>query len=397
MKINKYSYLTLLGHVCTDINQGALPAILPFLVLHNNLSYASAAGLIFASNSVSSVVQPLFGYLGDRVFWPWLMSLGVFLAGAGIATIGFWDGYWAIFFAVVVSGVGIALFHPEGGKIAGLVAGENKGSGISIFAVGGNIGFALGPVIAATALSAWGLKGTAVFLLPTTATAIVILTCLKNLRAFAPQKKERTAAGKTLQKDDWSSFAKLSACITCRSVVSFGMMTFIPLYFINVLMQPEVEASARLTLYSVAGAVATLSGGHLADRFGFNRMIKICFTALPPLLLLFCLSGGARIATLLLIPIALSINGPHGIMIALGQKFLPGRIGTASGISLGLTVSIGGMLAPGLGWIGDHFGLSAAMYTIAGVACLAMLFAYRTPMPREEEPAVLAVSTEPAE
>ena len=382
MKINKYSYLTLLGHICTDINQGALPAILPFLVLHNDISYASAAGLIFAANSVSSVVQPLFGYLGDRVFWPWLMGLGVFLAGAGIAMIGFLDGYWAIFSAVVVSGVGIALFHPEGGKIAGLVAGENKGSGLSIFAVGGNIGFALGPIIAAAALTAWGLKGTVVFLIPTTATAIVVFACLKKLHAFSPQKKKKTVAGEAVQKDDWPSFAKLSACITCRSVVSFGLITFIPLYFINVLAQPEVAASARLTLYSVAGAIATLSGGHLADRFGFNRVIRICFTALPPLLLFFCLSGSARLATLLLIPIALSISGPQATMIALGQKFLPNRIGTASGITLGLTVSIGGMLAPGLGWIGDHFGLSAAMYTIAAVALLATLFAYRTPAPK---------------
>ena len=384
MKVSKYSYLTLLGHICTDINQGALPAILPFLVAHSDISYASAAGLIFAANSVSSVVQPLFGYLGDRVFWPWLMAAGVFLAGAGIAMIGFLDGYWSIFFAVMLSGVGVALFHPEGGRIANMVAGEGKGTGMSIFAVGGNIGFALGPVIASAALAAWGLKGTAVFLIPTTTMALVIFACLKNLRTFAPAKPAETAAGESALEDDWPSFFKLVACITFRSAANYGLMAFIPLYFINVLMQPEVAASTRLTLYSVTGAFATLCGGRLADRYGFNRVIKAGFTTLPPLLLLFALTKNAAVATLLIIPIALSLSGPYSTMIALGQKFLPNRIGMSSGITLGLTISVGGMLAPGFGWIGDRFGLSVAMYTVAGVALLASVCAYQIPIPKAE-------------
>lgn len=166
MKANKYSLLTMFSHICTDINQGALPAILPFLVAEKDINYTAAAGLVFAANSVSSFIQPLLGYLGDRVSWPWLMGLGIFLAGAGLALIGFMDSYWAIFAAAMLSGVGIALFHPEGGKIANLVAGKNKGAGISIFAVGGSIGFALGPIIAASSLTAFGMKGTIVLLIP---------------------------------------------------------------------------------------------------------------------------------------------------------------------------------------------------------------------------------------
>lgn len=383
MKIHKYSYLTLLGHICTDINQGALPAILPFLVLQKQIGYASAAGLIFAANSVSSVVQPLFGYLGDRVFWPWLMGLGVFLAGAGIAMVGFLDSYWAIFFAVMVSGVGIALFHPEGGKIANIVAGENKGAGIGVFAVGGNIGFALGPIIASTALRMWGLKGTLVFLIPSIAMSLVVLACLPGLHAFSPQKHGEAVKDESAEKDDWPSFLKLSACITCRSVISYGMITFIPLYFISVLRQPEVAASARLTLYSVAGAVATFYGGRLADRFGFNRVVRTCFTMLLPMLLFFSLSQNVILSTLLLVPIAFFLSGSHATLIALGQRFLPNRIGTSSGITLGLTISIGGMLAPGVGWIGDHYGLSMAMYAVCAVAFLAVLIAYWVPVPEE--------------
>ena len=378
MRYNKYSLLTMFGHICTDINQGALPAILPFLVLEKGLSYASAAGLIFASSSVSSLVQPLFGYLGDKVSWPWLMGLGALLAGSGLACIGFLDQYWAIFLAVMVSGIGVALFHPEGGKIANLVAGEKKGMGIGIFAVGGNIGFALGPIIVSVAIAIWGLKGTAVLLIPGIAMMLVMLGCLSNLRSvIADARTTRSRTTDVSSRDDWRAFSLVGVGVTCRSIIAYGMTTFIPLYFAAVLMLSEVSASARLTLFSVVAATATLVGGHLADRIGFTRVIRGGFIILAPLLFLFPAVGNVHLATLLLLPIAFTLNGPHGSMIALGQKYVPNHIGTSSGIMLGLAVSVGGMVAPGIGWIGDHFGLTTAMYTVAAFSVPMLLLAYR--------------------
>lgn len=382
MKINKYSLMTMCGHICTDINQGALPALLPFLVLNKGISYASAAGLIFAANSVSSFVQPLLGWLGDKVSWTWLMGLGIFLAGAGTAVIGFLDNYWAIFFAVMVSGLGVAIFHPEGGKIANLTAGEKKGAGIAIFSVGGNIGFALGPVIASAALGLFGMKGTAVFLLPAVLMPLIVLLNLKKLNRLASESRSRKLAGQgTEEADDWPSFFKAASCVTARSIVAYGLTTFIPLYFAAVLMFSEVSASSTLTLFSVVAAVATLAGGQVADRVGFNRIIRVCFTLLVPLLLLFPMVGSPALAVFLLAPIAIVMNAPQSANIALGQKFLPNHIGTSSGIMLGLAVSVGGMVAPGIGWVGDNYGLTAAMFTIAGFSALVMLLAWLIPNP----------------
>jgi FSR family fosmidomycin resistance protein-like MFS transporter len=380
MKYNRYSVLTMFGHICTDINQGALPALLPFLVLHKDISYASAAGLIFAANSMSSFIQPLFGYLGDRVSWPWLMGLGSCLAGGGLALVGFLDSYWAIFAAVTVSGIGVALFHPEGGRMANLAAGENKGAGIALFAVGGNIGFALGPIITSIALAVLGLKGTIVFLLPALSMAMAVLVSLKNLSRISSESQNKKPDGKQSQeKDDWKSFFKVSACITSRSVVTYGLTTFIPLYFAAVMMLPETAASATLTLYSAVAATATLFGGQAADRLGFHRVIRGGFLLLVPLMLIFPMINSVHLAIFLLVPIAVSANAPQGATIALGQKFLPGHIGTSSGIMLGLAVSIGGMVAPGIGWVGDKCGLPAAMYVVAAFAVLTMCLAFLIP------------------
>ncbi|NLW77849.1 MAG: MFS transporter [Ruminococcaceae bacterium] len=382
------------GHICTDINQGALPAILPFLVANNNISYASAAGLVFAASSVSSLVQPLCGYFGDKVSWPWLMGLGVLLAGGGLAMIGFLDNYWAIFFAVMLSGIGIALFHPEGGKIANVVAGEKKGTGMSIFAVGGNIGFSIGPILASVALTAWGLRGTVIFLVPAVIMALVIFARIKTLREFSAHNAKKNQTAGQAQKDNWPAFALVSTGITFRSIMGYGLTTFIPLYFIGVLAQTEVAASGSLTLYAIIGAVATLLGGRLADRFGFNRIIRIAFTALVPLLLIFSVSNNVYFATFMLVPIAFAMSGAHSTMIVLGQGFLPNRVGLSSGIMLGLTVSIGGMLAPVIGWVGDNYGLPAAMYTITGVAVLALVIAYLIPNPDKLKKGAPAASVE---
>ncbi len=380
MKYNRYSLLSMFGHICTDINQGALPAFLPFLVLHKNISYASAAGLIFAANSMSSVIQPFFGYLGDRISLPWLMGIGAFLAGSGLACVGFLDSYWAIFMAVAVSGIGIALFHPEGGRMANLVAGKNKGAGIALFAVGGNIGFALGPIIASVALTALGLKGSVVFLIPAISMLILVLFSLKKLNHISSRTQRQTKAGThPVGKDDWKSFFKVSTCITSRSIVTYGLTTFIPLYFSAVMMLSETAASASLTLYSIVAAAATLLGGRMADRLGFYRTIRGSFLLLVPLMVIFPMVGNVYWSILLLIPIAVFLNAPQGATIALGQKFLQNHLGTSSGIMLGLAVSIGGMVAPGIGWIGDRYGLPLAMYVIAIFGAFTMVLAFMIP------------------
>ena len=150
MKFKKsvYSYIMMLGHLCADLGGGALPAILPFLIAQKGITYTQAAGLTFALSSIGSAIQPIFGSMADKTSRPWLMSLGIFMAGCGISSLGFLDSYWAMFVAVAFTGIGAALFHPDGGRMANYVSGEKKGKGISLFAVGGNMGGACGPMLA---------------------------------------------------------------------------------------------------------------------------------------------------------------------------------------------------------------------------------------------------------
>ena len=107
----------MIAHLCDDLNQGALVAVIPFLVLHNGYSYAEVTALLLASNAASAVIQPLFGWLGDKKPRPWLMALGIFLAGIGMAGVGVLPNYPLIMASAMLSGIGVAMFHPEGGRL----------------------------------------------------------------------------------------------------------------------------------------------------------------------------------------------------------------------------------------------------------------------------------------
>ena len=381
MKLKKsaYSYVMMFGHLCADLGGGALPAILPFLISQKGISYAAAAGLTFALSSIGSAVQPLFGSMADKTSRPWLMSLGIFMAGCGISMLGFLENYWAMFIAVAFTGIGSALFHPDGGRMANYVAGEKKGKGISLFSVGGNMGGAIGPMLVVFGMTIMGgLHGTAILAIPAFAMAAFMVTQHGNLAEFAAEGNKATKAAIAAgQKDDWKSFYKLTGVVFLRSVLTVGMSTFIPMYWMNVLMQSEARSGSVTTILSLSGAIATLIGGNLADRYGFNKTIKAGLTLLIPCLAVITISRSVVLSTIMLIPASMFLNFAFSPSVALGQKFVPNHLGLASGITMGLAYSFGGIVSPLLGKIADMSGLPTVMWilvAISVVACAASFF-----------------------
>lgn len=147
-----------IGHLVTDIYQGALPAILPFLKARLCLSYAMAGVILMAANFTSSIMQPLFGYLSDQKEKLILLPLGCLAAGLGLALLPAPSHYVFILLLVMVSGLGVAAYHPKSYKTAHFFTGKNLATGMSVFSVRGNLGFALGPMIALTIVTRLGFE-----------------------------------------------------------------------------------------------------------------------------------------------------------------------------------------------------------------------------------------------
>jgi FSR family fosmidomycin resistance protein-like MFS transporter len=365
------------GHLFTDVAQGSVPALLPFLVVKDHLSYAAVSALVLAATISSSVIQPVFGHLSDRRSLPWLMPLGPALGGIGIALAGLAPNYGLTFAAIVLSGIGVASFHPEGSRFANYVSGARRASGMSLFSVGGNIGFALGPVLVTPLVLAFGLHGTVFVLIPTLLMAGVLVVELPRLKRF----RTDVAAGRVKRSDQpeaWGPFTVLSGVIALRSFVYFGMVTFIPLYYVQVLHAGKALGNAALTAMLVGGAIGTLIGGPLADRFGRRAVLIGSMIVLPPLVVGFLVSGPALALVFATVAGAATI-ATFAVTIVMGQEFLPGRLGVSAGVTIGLSIGLGGVGAPLLGLLADAHGLRAVFEVVAVLPLLALVLALALP------------------
>jgi FSR family fosmidomycin resistance protein-like MFS transporter len=381
----KYRHVSLLsfGHLATDINQGALPAMLPFFIVAYDLSYTAAAGIVFAANMASSIIQPLFGHVADRQSKPWLLSIGLMLAGLGLALTGISPSYRWIMVLAIVSGIGIAAYHPEAARLVNFAAGAKKGTAMSFFGVGGTIGFAAGPLIVTGALLHWGLKGTLVLIVPVTIMSLVMTSQFSTFESLgALRNRKRSISDTEASKDNWGAFSRLTFTIIGRSIMFYGLNTFIPIYWINGLNQSKAAGAMALTIFAGSGIIGNLLGGSLADRIGQKKVMLLGFFGLTLFLPILIFLDNVQMATLLLIPIGLMLYGTYSPAIVLGQNYLPNRVGLSSGVTLGVAVAIGGAAAPLIGKIGDLYGIWFALASIAFLPIFFALLTLTLPVPQ---------------
>jgi MFS transporter, FSR family, fosmidomycin resistance protein len=366
------------GHLFTDLNQGAVAALVPFLTAERGISLAAAGALVFAATVSSSIVQPLFGIFSDRRPIPALMPLGVLLAGCGMALVGVAPTYPLILLCVVASGIGVAAFHPEAARFANYVSGTGRARGMSFFSVGGNAGFALGPALTTPLVLLFGLPGVLFLALPAVAMAAVLFHELPRMLSFKPEAVEGEEKVEDASPEHWGPFARMVGVVIVRSFVYFGLVAFVASYYERVLDVSPAVGNTALTLMLFGGAAGTLTMGPLADRFGRRTVLGASMLALPPLVFCFTLAG-PFVGMALLVLVGAATVGTFGITVVMGQEYLPGRIGLAAGITMGLSIGLGGIGAPLLGLVADSRGLSFTMLIIAVLPVLGLLLALTLP------------------
>lgn len=377
---HRYSYLMMIAHLCDDLNQGALVAVIPFLVLHNGYSYAEVTALLLASNAASAIIQPLFGWLGDKKPRPWLMAAGIFLAGIGMAGVGVLPNYPLIMASAMLSGIGVAMFHPEGGRLGNLTAGEQKGKGMSIFAVGGKLGFTFGPLVATAAITLWGLPGTLIFIIPSTLCAAILLSQNKALLSYSNPDKQ--SSDDSLYQDNWVGFGFVMGAISCRSIMYYAFLSFIPLFLVYNLGQEEAFASSVISLFALVCAVGTIASGWAGQLLGAKKLIIVSYACVAIEVVIFAFNGSLIVALILIALLALTCDISYPSAVAMGQSFVPHHLGMASGLSFGVMVCIGGLMTPVFGLIGDYFGLQVVMLCVTAIALLGIIITLFIPKNR---------------
>lgn len=368
-----------ISHFLIDITGTAIPAIMPLLKKMLALSYTQIGVVIMLSNLTSSIVQPCFGYLSDRVEMKWLLPVSTALAYAGFSCIGVTSTYAMLAGLVMLQGFGVACYHPEGFKAMHYFAGTRKATGLAIFQVGGNLGLAFGPLLVMYAVEYKNLPGTLLFLvmgLPMVAVLLFYLGDLtshmrgKSRKGVAKEGTRVNASGK--EQGVWASMSFLVAAVSLRSWAHMGLVAFVPFYYTTVLGGEALTAGKLVFAFLMGGALGTLVGGLAADRIGYKNLFSLSLALSFPLLLLFLQATGLWVFIILFLTGIVLISS-FSVTVAMGQEILKDWLGTASGLMLGLVIGIGGVGAGLLGMVADRWGILFVLKLIAAMPAMALI------------------------
>ena len=370
----KRTSITLLSisHACVDVYQGTVAALVPLFVAERAYTYAAASGVVLAASLLSSMAQPAFGVLTDRWAVPWLLPVSTLLGGVGVALTGLTGDYALTLLFVAMSGVGVAAYHPEAARMA-REAGAGDHTAMAWFSTGGNIGFALAPLMVAGIAAAGGLRWTPLLIVPALVGTAMALPALRG-----PAKRRGTGSRRPIAvgRDDKASFTRLSLAVVFRSIAFGGLSTFVALYAQQRMNGSAAAGTAALFLLFLGGAVGSVLGGPVAGRWGrvtaSRRSYVLSAVAIAGVVLV---PGPALFPFVALTSAALYV--PFSLQLTLAQDYLPTRVGTASGVTLGLTVSIGGITSPLIGRLADTTSLQIALAPLIVMPVLSWLM-FRT-------------------
>ncbi|MBM4794430.1 MFS transporter [Streptomyces sioyaensis] len=389
-------------HMVNDLYQGAIPAMLPFLMSQRHYSYAAVSGLAFAASGVSSLFQPLFGVLSDRKTRSWLVPTGFCTAALGVMAAGLSGNYLVTWLCVALAGIGIAAYHPPATSQARAAGGSSQ-KAMSIFSVGGTIGGALAPTLVTLVIGGVGFAGSYLLAIPALVTALLwgLKGSWMRARGHTPAaplvtgasgKAGSAANGRT---DDWRSFARLVAVVAGWSIPYVTVTAMVSLHAQRDLGQSAAAGAVVLSTYTACGAVGTLLGGWVGDRYGRMTSVRVGYLVALPALLGIAWAPAFPVLVLCAGVFGVALFLPFAAQVTLAQDYLPNRPGTASGLTLGLAMAAGGLCSPAFGWLADANGLPAVFYALLAVFVVPVVMALRLPERTLNVPDVPA--TPPAE
>ena len=346
-----------LSHMVTDLSQGALPVLLPSLKTALDLSYTQIGVIVLVQNLTSSIIQPLFGMITDKVSLPWLLPISIFLSGLGLSITGFMTSYPALLLSVIIGGLGVAGFHPQASKSVHFVSSDAlRGRSMGLFSVGGNFGMAVGAsfMMFLTTLPG-GLYNSVWFVVPSSITALLIWRYLDKVspQSFQRAGKLETAKPKFIRLQP---LLILLTFIFFRSTLHAGLSTYIPIYYVNYLNGSPIYAGYLLSLFLIGGVFGTFVGAMLSDKFGRKTILTFSMVVVLPMVAAIPFTSGA-LTMILLVFTGFSLISSFATTLVLSQEMMPGYEGMASGLTIGLTIGLGGVGVTGLGYIADLYGV----------------------------------------
>lgn len=363
------------AHLVTDLYSPVLPAILPLLIAEQGYSFFLAGLIVTVFNLTSSMMQPLVGWLYDTRGLAVHISVTVLISATFISVIGLLNNYYLVLASVAIAALGHALFHPSAlGTVSRLTRDASRGRITSYFVIGGNLGYAVGPICAGVAVGLMGLPGLVILAIP----GIVMAAVLRYVLP-APGRREVPAPSSRRERPARRAIALLVAASGLRAWAIFGSVAFLPT-ILTLRGIDLVTANLLVSGMLIAGVVGQLVGGTLSDRYGRKEYTLIgLVTAIPPFLVFLMTDGIVSLVAMIIFGFILWST--FAVTVAMAHEIAPGNVGLVSGLMLGLAVGVGGMGVAATGWIADATSLSVGLMTIPVAIALAVPLFLAVPYP----------------
>lgn len=375
-----YSILIIIGlsHLLNDSLQAVIPAMFPILENSLGLTFTQLGLIAFTLNMVSSVMQPIIGMVADKRPMPYALPIGLTSSMIGMLMLAFSPGFWTILMSVLFIGLGSAVFHPEGSRVAYLAAGPRRGLAQSIYQVGGNAGQSLAPLITALVLVPLGQFGAIWFTLVAGLAVVFLIYIARwyksemtNYTVIEQEEKENKPSPQVNQAIKYALIV-LIFLVFARSWYQSAIANFYAFYTIEHYGLSIAQSQIYIFTFLLMGAVGTFLGGPLADRFGRKNVIVFSLLVPAPFTLLLPFVGPV-IAILLLALIGFLLLSSFSVTVVYAQELVPGKIGTMSGLIVGLAFGMGAIGSVALGSLIDYIGLTTTMITISTLPLLGLL------------------------
>jgi len=356
-----------------------LPAILPLLIANNGYSYLAAGLLVTAYNVTSSFTQPLVGWLSDTRGFSISISISILVSAVFVALMGITQNYYLVMLLAIIAALGHACFHPTALSLVNrLCIRENRGRITSYFVVGGNFGYAIGPLLTGFLVFRLGLPGLLFLIVPALFMVLALRSLLPGGIAGACQSHAGPESGNG-EAPSKKPFVILMIVSILRAWAVFAAITFLPMFLVSQ-GYDLMTAGIIMSLMLLAGVAGQVAGGHISDRIGRKEfMIFGLAGAVPFFYLFFASSGVVAIAAILLF--GFFLWSTFAVAVAMSHELLPQNVGLASGMMLGLAIGFGGLGVAVNGIIADHYSLAAALGTIPVPIIAAMLIMCVLPYP----------------
>jgi MFS transporter, FSR family, fosmidomycin resistance protein len=372
-----------MGHLVNDSYSNIVPPLLPMMKEAYNLSYAASGAIMTVYTITSSVIQPVFGYYADKHGKRWLVAISVAWIAFFMSLIGAVSylgldssgSYIAILVLIGMAGFGSSAYHPQASTMVPKISGDNKGFGVSIFSAGGNLGYAIMPLLVVPVTAIWGLKGTLVFMIPGFIMTLLLFKYAPEVPIASSRVKLSDIIGDILSVA--KPLASVVGVVCMRAWLFFGLITFLPLY-LAFNHQSASTASMHLFILLLFGAIGGLMGGWLSDKYGRKTVIVWSMLACAPLLYM-ALSTQGYLAWALTAVAGMTMLASFSPAILIAQDLIPKNQGMASGIILGLAMGIGGLGIALTGAIADSAGITAGTFSLVVLPFIGFLLALTLP------------------